>query len=169
MNNKFIFLISILVAVMILIYNNTILELVSLMRFSSLTVFMKVITSFIFIFLLFLVYSFLLKEKKNIILLWITVVISYLINFILKNIFRLQRPVGIITESGYSFPSTHAAVMFASFAVMSFRFKYKWIFFLIAILITFSRLYLGVHYLGDLIVGGLIGYFIGVYISKKWK
>lgn len=170
MDNKFIFLLGLLGAVLLIIYNNFILELISGMRVDFLTIFFEIISSTIFIVLLFVFYSYLLKEKRNIILFWISTIVVFLIIEVLKNIFKIPRPIGIVEEIGYGFPSRHAALAFASFVIMKLRYmKYKWIFLGVAVLITFSRLYLGVHYLGDLIIGGFLGYYIAVFINKKWK
>lgn len=170
MNNKFIILIYVLIALIIIVYDKTIFELIRLIRFGFLTTIMRMISSTIFIFLLLILYSILLRKRKEISLLWLTVGISYIISYFLKNLFKIIRPEGIINEVGYSFPSTHAAVIFSAFAIMSLRFKkLKWVFLLIAILVAFSRLYLGVHYFSDLLAGGLLGFEIGYIISKKWK
>jgi len=39
--------------------------------------------------------------------------------------------------------------------------KWKWVFFALAILISFSRIYLGKHYPLDVIAGGVLGWIIG--------
>jgi len=170
MDNKFLFLLGLLGAVLLIIYNSFIMGLIALIRVDFLTVFFRIISSTIFIILLFVFYSYLLKEKKNIVLFWITIIIIFLVIEVLKNIFKISRPIGIVEETGYSFPSRHAALAFGSFAIMNLRYmKYKWAFLGVAILITFSRLYLGVHYLGDLIIGAAIGYYMAVFIDKKWK
>jgi undecaprenyl-diphosphatase len=71
----------------------------------------------------------------------------------------------------YGFISSHAANFFAlamvSGKVFQSRFpKMKYYLLAAAILICFSRLYLGAHYLSDLIAGGLIGSCIG-YASYR--
>ena len=170
MDNKFLFLLGFFGAALLIIYNNFIIELTAGIRADFLTIFFKIISSSIFIVLLFVFYSYLLKEKKNIVLFWISAIIIFLVVEFLKNIFKIPRPIGIVEETGYGFPSRHAALAFGSFAIMNLRYiKHKWAFLLVAILITFSRLYLGVHYLGDLIVGGAIGYYMAFFIDKKWK
>ncbi len=63
--------------------------------------------------------------------------------------------------SDYSFFSGHAASSFsiAMLSILYLRKKMKWIYvlFLWPLLFTFSRMYLGVHYPFDILVGGLVG------------
>lgn len=73
----------------------------------------------------------------------------------------------------YGFPSCHAANSFALATFLSLLFakrRFTTFIFTWAILTAYSRLYLGVHYPGDLLVGGVIGVFSGWFmfiISKK--
>ncbi len=60
----------------------------------------------------------------------------------------------------YGFPSSHAANMFALAVFLSGIFRKRWItisMFFWATLVSYSRMYLGVHYPGDILVGGLVG------------
>lgn len=85
---------------------------------------------------------------------------------ILKDYFARPRPCNalgdVITPLGcngtYSFPSNHAANNFAA-AMFFFRLypNLKWVLFITAALIAFSRPYLGLHYPSDIIGGALIG------------
>lgn len=63
----------------------------------------------------------------------------------------------------YSFASSHAANSFALFMGFSLALKnLKWVFWGLlfwAVLMAYSRIYLGVHFPGDVIVGALIGMF----------
>ena len=85
---------------------------------------------------------------------------------ILKNIIQRPRPflessvINMIIEKpvSYSFPSGHTTAAFAAAGILSKYFKkYSVLFFTIAILIGFSRLYLYVHYPTDVIAGAILG------------
>lgn len=67
----------------------------------------------------------------------------------------------------YGFPSCHAANSFALATFLSFLFaKRRFIIFIFiwAFITSYSRMYLGVHYPGDLLVGAIIGCTIGYLI-----
>lgn len=64
----------------------------------------------------------------------------------------------------YGFPSCHAANSFALAMITSLIFhsrKYTIFIFIWAFINSYTRLYLGVHYPGDLLVGAFIGIFVG--------
>jgi undecaprenyl-diphosphatase len=69
----------------------------------------------------------------------------------------------------YAFISTHAAVSFGIAVFLSMLFKLRWFTVLIlswAVLVSYSRIYLGVHYPSDVIVGAFVGAACGFGIFK---
>jgi undecaprenyl-diphosphatase len=63
----------------------------------------------------------------------------------------------------YSFPSGHATVSFACATVLAVAVPRLWIpLYALATLIAFSRVYVGVHYPGDVIVGAALGVAIAI-------
>jgi undecaprenyl-diphosphatase len=75
---------------------------------------------------------------------------------------------------GKSFPSSHAANCFALATVISVFYRRRgWIAFLPAVLVAFSRMYVGVHWPVDVLAGCVIGILCGlgsVFLLKiAWK
>jgi len=73
----------------------------------------------------------------------------------------------------YGFASSHAANSFsmAMFVWLLFHTKNKWVtlIFAWALLVSYSRIYLGVHYPADIIVGGAVGVLSGIFSYKLFK
>lgn len=87
---------------------------------------------------------------------------------LLKHLIQRPRPfitlsnLNIIIEkpSSFSFPSGHTSSAFACAFIFGYFFKkYKWYFYSLAFIISFSRIYLLVHYPSDVICGIFLGYF----------
>jgi len=102
---------------------------------------------------------------------------SFMANNLLKDIFKLPRPqseqgVRILrqhTATGYAFPSGHTQGAATFYSAIAIAFKNKMLAItvgIIIVLVALSRLYLGVHFPKDVIVGLLLGVAIawGCYI-----
>jgi undecaprenyl-diphosphatase len=98
----------------------------------------------------------------------LTVVVAYLANDVVKSIFDEQRPCQtlhtVTVEScpalgDWSFPSNHAAIAGAAAAalVLADRRLFGWLAVPLALLMAASRVWIGVHYPHDVLVGLLVG------------
>jgi len=126
-------------------------------------------------FIVLFIFLLLKHTKRDVLLMLITV--GLLILFILfatdftKHFFERPRPnnevainqlIRIVKNPGtYSFFSGHAASSFAitTLVVLFLRKKMKWtlLFYCWPLLFAYSRIYLGVHYPLDILVGALVG------------
>jgi len=71
-----------------------------------------------------------------------------------------------IRGQSYSLPSSHATNIFAAAAFFTFFFRKFWPFFyLIAVTVGYSRVYLGVHFPFDVLVGGVAGTLCGLSVA----
>ena len=104
------------------------------------------------------------------------------LNGIVKNIAQVPRPFdkGVLpvrqeTATGFSFPSGHTQNFATCSTLFAIKFKKRWLTCLVALfigLVAFSRLYLGVHYPSDVIVGVVLGVvmaFLGNYLFEFVK
>ncbi len=82
------------------------------------------------------------------------------------------------TYFNLSFPSNHAAIASGLLGYYSkVKHHFVWTLLVMALLVGLSRMYLGVHYLSDVIVGLILGFFIGLlnwnirerFIQHKFK
>lgn len=117
-------------------------------------------------------YFWLHKKPYHLIQAVVTIGSGLLIVYLIKIYVAKVRPVeALINVGGYSFPSGHATIstIFCSLIIFSFKdyikniyLKVSFIFFfaLMALVVSFSRVYLSVHYLSDVVVGILLGLLI---------
>ena len=75
----------------------------------------------------------------------------------------------------YGFVSSHAANFFGLAVYLGLLLREGWLFGLLliaAVLVGYSRIYMGVHYPGDILAGGLLGALAGWAIAwayKRWR
>lgn len=154
-------------------YDDAVLRLVGISRIYPVDAFMLFITDFGMLFCVLALMLYLLQHGKfnDIMLLGITGATSLEISYLLKVIFQTPRPyaaevvatIPLTQASGFAMPSLHTAFCFSlwPFLPRFFPTKRLQIFAkIVTLTIAFSRLYLGVHYLSDIIAGGIIGYAI---------
>lgn len=74
------------------------------------------------------------------------------------------------SSSRKSFPSNHAANISALSTILAYVFaKKKKYFFILAFLVSISRVYIGVHYPVDIILGGMLGVSVSLVIINLYK
>jgi len=106
------------------------------------------------------------KEKKSLMVASI-ILFSGVVTGALKMVIARPRPEGILILEhdayGYSMPSGHSTLAAAMYSFFEKKVKpYERALFLALVLLTvISRMYLGVHYLTDVLAGLLLGYLIG--------
>ena len=146
-------------------------------RFMLLDFVFSIITNFGFVVLIMLIMPIVIlfnKNKKQTYLLLLAFAVSIIFSFVLKLIFLRQRPNELLTYpfvniTDYSFPSMHAAVVFSLLPILIKylpKQKYFWVIF--AFLVAFTRIYFGFHFLSDVVFGGFLGYFIGIFLLEKY-
>jgi len=166
------------------VFDNLIVQNISKLRnvflddvFSGITFISSEIIIFFFLTSLFLWQE---HKRKWILPLWLTLGASAILSFILK--FAIQRlrpfqqdlvsiPEMLASKSyeiwNFSFPSFQAMLVFCALPIISKEFpKIKWAWIVFAFLVAFSRVYFGLHFLSDVIVGGILGYLIGVLVIR---
>lgn len=104
--------------------------------------------------------------------LWLALTGSTSLMLLAKSFFQRSRPVNflpIVSETSYSFPSGHATIAVILFGFLAYLFareQRSWLtrFCIIGsaavmiFLIDVSRLYLGVHYVSDVLAGNALGF-----------
>jgi membrane-associated phospholipid phosphatase len=111
----------------------------------------------------------------------ITVFISLVLNSSIKTLFKRIRPFQVDnaivnvrpqTSTGYAFPSGHtqgAATVFTATALWLKKRGFLIAAFVITFLVAMSRMYIGVHYLTDVLVGAALGIGISYAMVAFYK
>ena len=115
------------------------------------------------------------RNKKQVYLLWLAFFLSVASAFIIKLIFLKQRPVEAFTYPftniiNYSFPSMHAMAVFSLLPILAkYSAKHKSFWTGFGLVAVFSRIYLGFHFLSDVVFGALAGFLIGNFLLKLYE
>ncbi len=122
-----------------------------------------------FLLILISIILFFVNKKRYFYMIASSIISSLGIVFVLKNIFKIPRPISsYILEEGYRFPSGHATAN-AVFMILMIYFSYKYIknkclkyliyvfAFLWCLIVSYSRIILEVHIPIDIILGIFIG------------
>lgn len=115
------------------------------------------------------------SKKTGIKLFCLVLFLGYLGVF-LKNVFKTPRPDKALWRAeaeGYGFPSGHMTVTTGFWSYLMMTMRKKWITIIASIIIffvAFSRIYLGVHFILDIIGGFLVGLAVALcfyYLETK--
>ena len=139
----------------------------------------------VFLLMFFLIYRKIGGKQTLYLLLFIAVLIAFTdqtTNFV-KNTFQRLRPCNnpeintiirvVQSRKSYSFFSGHAANTMAVatflFLVLKRHFKYLGFLFLWPLIFAYSRIYLGLHYPGDILTGYFFGALFGFLMFKIYQ
>ncbi len=138
-------------------------------------IFLAIVLAFIF---------YIYKRRAEMAGLMTAVIGTASVTYVLKHLIQRTRPDALYqayAETGYSFPSGHASASGALYGFLAFlawrnlkpginRTALATLAIAFALLISFSRLYLGVHYLSDVVAGFVVGIFfawLGAIVTKR--
>jgi undecaprenyl-diphosphatase len=128
--------------------------------------------------------SIITKQRKVLRYLVLLYAIQSAVIYSLKFLIQRQRPFLFLDMASKlskgpgeildpSFPSAHADFSFMMATLLAAWFpRYRILFFIVAGFVSWTRIYLGVHYPTDVIVGALLGYgvtraYIFFYLSRR--
>jgi undecaprenyl-diphosphatase len=119
------------------------------------------------------------QERMAVVLVLVAIAIAdQLSSSLLKHLVERVRPCHVVQGvhllvdcgQGFSFPSSHAANSFAvatTFAIL-LR-KYKLLLFVVAVIVSYSRIAVGVHYPIDVLCGAVVGLLSGVAVCITYN
>jgi membrane-associated phospholipid phosphatase len=124
-----------------------------------------------------------LKEQKKALVALLLGVASLMLadwaGHMLKDAIERARPCRALEDvrllvgcgKAYSMPSNHAIVAFAFVIPFYWMFKsrVRYLFLTVALLVGFSRVYVGVHYPSDVLTGAVLGVVIGLSVMKGYS
>ena len=135
----------------------------------------KPFNSTIFIFIIFILYLFKVLNKKDLLTIFYGIIFCNLLKILIKRKrpYKESKTVQNLTDKEheifadkYSFPSGHAFTSTLLSLILISKYPKNLIYNIIPVLVGFSRVFLGVHYITD-ILGGFIFAFIFFKIFYK--
>ena len=160
--------------------NDLLINIYKLITFLGSTLF--IISMCVFFLILFII----LKKKNHGLIVTGVVIISTLINNLIKIIIARERPnvISFVTEHSYSFPSGHTMAATTLYGILIYfvlkinmnkklKIALSIVLGLLPVLVAFSRVYLGAHFMSD-VIGAIIMSTILLLIEtyyidkKKW-
>ncbi|MCA9373906.1 MAG: phosphatase PAP2 family protein [Candidatus Gracilibacteria bacterium] len=165
-----------------LVYDAQIVQFVESQRNETLNRIMYLLTDLGLFFILSGLATYLIYKRRytELLLMAAAALLSLETAYILKKLFQVPRPDNIAVEqlthaTGWAFPSIHAAIVLSLAPFMKRTLESKPIrgtILALLILIAVSRMYLGVHYLSDIIFGGFLGYILAltlIYLEQRYQ
>jgi len=125
-------------------------------------------------------FKVLMQKKKEIIVVFFSGVVAWILAYILKLLFALPRPFDALSgvkslfpESGFTFPSGHAT-FYMALAVSIYLLHKKaglpaqagYVFIILALLIGIARIIGGVHFPFDILGGFALGTLVSIFAKK---
>jgi dolichol kinase len=150
-------------------FNEFVFWIFEVIQNEPLTALMYFITDFGLLFIIGVIGAVALWRRKFKLLMYMIIcgMFAFESAFLLKLIFQVPRPYvlgyeePIFLASGYSFPSIHAAFIYALIPFQKVLFHKKrnlYLIYAVMIMVVFSRIYLGVHSASDIVAGVFVGY-----------
>ncbi|MGI0141607.1 MAG: phosphatase PAP2 family protein [Candidatus Micrarchaeales archaeon] len=140
----------------------------------ALTLSMQYLAESFYVVLAAIIIYLYIKKDKNVFSFAVAIIVLFLATEVIKDIVKEPRPcttdsfsgIGGICESGFSFPSNHAATLTGLLFFLK-GYRYLRILYLVWLaLVLFGRIYLGEHYLTDVIAGMVLSIIIAAIIYK---
>ena len=113
------------------------------------------------------------KARNTAFLCLVVLLMGYFFSETLKILIARPRPGEILSNAfllkdmtGYSFPSGHSIAAFSAFTILGIKYGHLYFFIFLAVMVSISRIYLGVHYPLDVLAGALLGIIFALIVLR---